>query len=565
MSKENILSSFKIHNYNHDLLVRVIVEEHNYSDVKANNRAKNFFVEKIVPTGDEPDDQTSFIDDDHNNSIDDRNRDSLVRIIVEEHNYTSLSANDRKKKLSAEKVVPTGDKPGDQTSFIDDDHNNSIDDRNRDSLVRIIVEEHNYTSLSANDRKKKLSAEKVVPTGDKPGDQTSFIDDDHNNSIDDRNRDSLIRIIVEEHNYSDVKANNRAKNFFVEKIVPTGDEPGDQTNDDHNNPIDDPMGLIDDDHNNPIDDPMGLIDDDHNNPIDDPMDNDCGSVENSIEKDWKFLHHAFTLAIVNSSRIPTCFICYKNFSPKSFKIFNMRRHFMTKHSDLMEQSEEFFLRKLNEFESNRSCSFGNSSIHRDALLTSYHIAYLIAKNKKPHDIGEKLIHPGIIYAAKIMSGEEAAKIYSKIPLSNDSVRARINHMAKDITNQLVEKLRGREYGLQLDEATDSNKDAHLICYVRFFEDNSMIEDLLFCKPIMTRATSKNLFQILNSFIIEHNIEWQNCISVCTDGCNSMSGRHNGLKALIRKRAPNYIWNHCYIHRQALASRCANPDLDAVMK
>lgn len=86
------------------------------------------------------------------------------------------------------------------------------------------------------------------------------------------------------------------------------------------------------------------------------------------------------------------------------------------------------------------------------------------------------------------------------------VRARINHMGKDITNQLVEKLRGREYGLQLDEATDSNKDAHLICYVRFFDDNSMIDDLLFSKPIMTRATSKNLFQILNSFITEHNIE-----------------------------------------------------------
>ncbi|KAF7488113.1 hypothetical protein SSS_05324 [Sarcoptes scabiei] len=103
------------------------------------------------------------------------------------------------------------------------------------------------------------------------------------------------------------------------------------------------------------------------------------------------------------------------------------------------------------------------------------------------------------------------------------VRARINHMGKDITNQLVEKLRGREYGLQLDEATDSNKDAHLICYVRFFDDNSMIDDLLFSKPIMTRATSKNLFQILNSFITEHNIE------------------------------------------QALASRYANPDHDAVMR
>jgi hypothetical protein len=39
-------------------------------------------------------------------------------------------------------------------------------------------------------------------------------------------------------------------------------------------------------------------------------------------------------------------------------------------------------------------------------------------------------------------------------------------------------MKGKEFGLQLDEATDSNKDAHLICYVRFL-DNIIVEDLLF--------------------------------------------------------------------------------------
>ena len=47
-------------------------------------------------------------------------------------------------------------------------------------------------------------------------------------------------------------------------------------------------------------------------------------------------------------------------------------------------------------------------------------------------------------------------------------------------------MRGNEFNLQLDEATasTSDKDAYLICYVRFFDnDDNIVEDLLFCKPI----------------------------------------------------------------------------------
>ena len=45
---------------------------------------------------------------------------------------------------------------------------------------------------------------------------------------------------------------------------------------------------------------------------------------------------------------------------------------------------------------------------------------------------------------------------------------------------MVAKMRQNAFSFQLDEATtsSSNKDAYLICYVRFFDN---VEDLLFCK------------------------------------------------------------------------------------
>jgi CRISPR/Cas system-associated exonuclease Cas4 (RecB family) len=40
------------------------------------------------------------------------------------------------------------------------------------------------------------------------------------------------------------------------------------------------------------------------------------------------------------------------------------------------------------------------------------------------------------------------------------------------------------YALQVDEATDIHKDAHLIVYVRFVDECNMREELFFCEPIL---------------------------------------------------------------------------------
>lgn len=51
----------------------------------------------------------------------------------------------------------------------------------------------------------------------------------------------------------------------------------------------------------------------------------------------------------------------------------------------------------------------------------------------------------------------------------------------DLHDQLIEEMRGKEFGLQLDKAIDRNKDTYVIWYVHFLEDNINIENRpLFC-------------------------------------------------------------------------------------
>ncbi|GFV46569.1 zinc finger BED domain-containing protein 5 [Trichonephila clavipes] len=175
----------------------------------------------------------------------------------------------------------------------------------------------------------------------------------------------------------------------------------------------------------------------------------------------------------------------------------------------------------------------------------------------------ELILPATIEIVKTRFGDNFAKELQSIPLSNETVSRRIDDIAEDVEQQVFGKLRDKLFSIQLGEATDSNKDAHFIAYVRFWDGMSAVE-LLFCKPINLKATAIALFDILNNFINEANIEWKKCVGMCTDGARTMSGRLKSIQALVKQKYPLCIWTHCMIHREALASKEMSPGLNIVL-
>jgi hypothetical protein len=71
-------------------------------------------------------------------------------------------------------------------------------------------------------------------------------------------------------------------------------------------------------------------------------------------------------------------------------------------------------------------------IPSNALLASYKVAHRIAKYKKPHTIAEELNLPAAVDMMKMMIGESAGKLLSKVPLSNNTISRRIQHIAEDL-------------------------------------------------------------------------------------------------------------------------------------
>lgn len=264
---------------------------------------------------------------------------------------------------------------------------------------------------------------------------------------------------------------------------------------------------------------------------------------------------------------PQCVICSELLSAESMKPSKMIRHLESKHPSFKDKPADFFERKLTalDYQKNSVLQLSGNNMSKSALLASYQVALRIAKKGKPHTIAEELILPAAQDMVSNMISPDAAKKLSTIPLSNNSVGRRIIEMAQDIKDQLKTKLQKSEYfSIQVDESTDVSSLAQFMCFVRFESDGRVEEDILFCKPLPDQATGEEMFKMFMSATDSLQIDFQKCISICSDGAKAMTGKDSGFVRRMKNVMPNATWVHCFLHRQALATKVMPTELKTVL-
>ncbi|KAF1388875.1 hypothetical protein PFLUV_G00067390 [Perca fluviatilis] len=91
-----------------------------------------------------------------------------------------------------------------------------------------------------------------------------------------------------------------------------------------------------------------------------------------------------------------------------------------------------------------------------------------------------------------------------------------------------------------------------------------MEELLTVNPMNGHTTAQEIFQQLCDAIENAGLSWKRFVGITTDGAPSMTGRKNGLVALVQKKleeegVEESIALHCIIHQQALCSKCLKFD------
>ena len=90
-------------------------------------------------------------------------------------------------------------------------------------------------------------------------------------------------------------------------------------------------------------------------------------------------------------------------------------------------------------------------------------------------------------------------------------------MSVDIETIVLEKIRiGKHFSLQLDEYTDISENVQLLANVRFVDGDSIRKIFLFCKTLV-KTTGEEIFCITTEYLENGNFQYENFISICTDG------------------------------------------------
>ena len=123
---------------------------------------------------------------------------------------------------------------------------------------------------------------------------------------------------------------------------------------------------------------------------------------------------------------------------------------------------------------------------------------------------------------------DPAHVPRTVPLSDTTVKRRIDEMGSNIEDQLCEILRNISFSLQLDETTTSDNNALTMAYVRYIADGNIMEELLFCKCLETDTKGQTIFHTLSDYLQNKSIPFTSIIACATDGASAMVGRYPGF-------------------------------------
>lgn len=264
--------------------------------------------------------------------------------------------------------------------------------------------------------------------------------------------------------------------------------------------------------------------------------------------------------------LPFCLICHTCLSNESMKPGRLENHLTTKHPKHASSPLEYFKSLKEKFGRRTTVSslFAASNSTSDRVQeASFELSLLIAKLGQSHTLGEQLVKPAISTYIRIVQKADDKEIRA-LPLSNNTVSRRIDRMAKNVEQQLVDKLRYRNFSLQLDESTIRDGEALLLAYVRYIDEEDLNEEMLFCKDLTTTTTAADIFKVVQDYLSESEIPIENIVSCAADGAPSMIGKQNGFLKMLKDRNPEMLTIHCVIHREHLVAKKLTPALHDVM-
>ena len=202
----------------------------------------------------------------------------------------------------------------------------------------------------------------------------------------------------------------------------------------------------------------------------------------------------FTFTGNSNAPAPLCLVSRKELSNSAMAPAKLKRNLDTNHPTLKNKNTTYFRRLLESNKKEVNFMRRATTISEKALKVSYRVAELIAREKQPHTLAEKVILPACKIIIEEMIGPNAVKDVANLPLSDNAIARRIEDVSVDIENNILEKVHiSVRFALQVDESTDISGHAQLFANVRFIDGDAIRENFLFCNRLPVNTTGEKFF------------------------------------------------------------------------
>ena len=282
----------------------------------------------------------------------------------------------------------------------------------------------------------------------------------------------------------------------------------------------------------------------------------------------EYINLGFTTLLTDGVEQPQCVLCHVVLSAESLKPSILKRHLEAKHPQHAKKDAAFFKRHEAGLKRQRLDAAGNFHQKNVAVLqASYEVALEIAKGKKPHTIGETLVKPRLLKTVKLVLDDASAAKVKQISLSNNTIKRRISDMAKGVTVQVVQEIKGSPmFSFQLDETTDVSLCAQLLVFVRYIHSGDFKEEFLFCSELDSTTKSADVMKKMTTFLNLPNLNGQMFVEfvpmaplLCWDRSLAFKNKFRSWHLKQRARTVSFIF-----HRYALASKTLPAQLKDVL-
>ncbi|XP_059083918.1 uncharacterized protein LOC131881156 [Tigriopus californicus] len=130
-------------------------------------------------------------------------------------------------------------------------------------------------------------------------------------------------------------------------------------------------------------------------------------------------------------------------------------------------------------------------------------------------------------------------------------------LSPSLKEELKEDMVGARFSVLADESTDISVDKNLCLVVIYFSmKTEKIEVAYLGLYQVIEATGEALFKVIETALLDMDLQWTNCVGFGSDGASNMVGIHNSVWSRIKEKAPNCTLFKCICHSLALCVKIA---------